>query len=274
MTHLRTDDLGSSPSSAPASEASRLLTERDAATIRKALLGGRDYRTTEEKPLPYPEARAALSRIEAALTQRGTDLAQALKREQQWEKERMPDYVAQLEERDAELTVLDQRILAAEAALVARDAEPCGGELAEYWEDTARASARALVARAAELGQALDAAEKAVALGNTAAAGWLAAKEAKAALEAEVTRLRAALRDMDGVLETAAKELIEGNDKDFFWQERVADFVTVARSRRKLLKPLLAGVVPPEQAPRKTENDVADRTKEPSESALPQREEA
>ena len=57
----------------------------------------------------------------------------------------------------------------------------------------------------------------------------------------ERDRLREVATYFDGLLETAASELVERGDKDFFWRERVADFVTVAKSARKEHRAALAG---------------------------------
>jgi hypothetical protein len=54
-------------------------------------------------------------------------------------------------------------------------------------------------------------------------------------------RLQAALVDLLDVLEVASRELVERNDKDFFWRDRVADFVNVARATRRKYRRLARG---------------------------------
>jgi hypothetical protein len=54
-------------------------------------------------------------------------------------------------------------------------------------------------------------------------------------------RTRSALADVLEVLAVAQRELVERNDKDFFWRDRVADFVNVARATRRRYRRLARG---------------------------------
>lgn len=54
-------------------------------------------------------------------------------------------------------------------------------------------------------------------------------------------RLEVALREYDETMKTAVAELVKRGDKDFYWEERVADFVEVAKDLRRRHRRLIGG---------------------------------
>ena len=65
-----------------------------------------------------------------------------------------------------------------------------------------------------------------------------------AVAQADATNLRQALADYDSTVEQAAEELVERDDHDFFWKDRVADAVTVFKALRRRHREALAAVRP------------------------------